>query len=423
MTIRKHEKKDYTLTNFRTFYSIVEVIQKKMPIKSIWMVQHGGSIKKEYDPNIDTYNVFGYSDFIEIIDTLKPDLVVTIGGDFEYLERSMLKAAKSRGVPTVDIASSIFEQSYFKKDFSGAMIKGRLYAIADHGKLILKKYFFLLRTLYKGGYGLKYILSTIKKDLYLPFSSFVPRYSFDGGDLNIISTPDWLDILTNKGISRDRITITGECSMDDVYRDLVNIEVQNIQNIQTLDHNKLKIIFLTTPMVEHGYWTAKMRDELVAKVVKDLRDNFGDKIDLKMKIHPVNESPSEYRAILKDIYPDIEIIQQTKLIKLLMDFDIVIGFGISSAYFQALLLKKPIYIMNIYNENITRNIFIRENIVTECKSVEDLINKLKNKSFHPITQQKLDSIINKVFYKFDGRCTERASEAIIHLLKKYGKIN
>jgi hypothetical protein len=423
MTIRKHEKMDYTLTNFRTFYSIMDIIRKKIPIKEIWMVQNGGSKNKEYDDDIDIYNVYSYSDFVEIMTVLKPDLVVTIGGDFEYLERSMLKAAKARGVPTVDIASSLIEQSFFKKGFSNAMLKGRLYALSDHGKLIMKKYFFLLRTLYRGGYGIKYILATIIKDIYLPISTFVPRYNFDGGDLNIISTPEWLGILTARGITEDRIAITGECSMDSIYHDLLDLKIEDNQDVPLRPVNKLRILILSTPMVEHGYWTVKMRNELVADVVKALKENFLEKIELKLKIHPVNETIQVYREILKDIYPDVEIFQQTNLINLLKDSDIVIGFGITSAYFQALLLRKPILLMNIFNEDVSKNIYMRENIVTECKSAEELINHIKNKSYDSIDEKRLNTIIDKVFYKFDGKCTERASESIIELLKKFHKID
>lgn len=386
------------------------------------MVQNGGSKKKEFDENIDTYNVFSYSDFVEIMDLLKPDLVVTIGGDFEYLERSMLKAAKSKGIPTVDIASSIIEQSFFKKGFSNAMLKGRLYALTDHGKLIVKKYLFLIKTLYRGGYGIKFILSTIRKDIYLPLSTFVPRYSFDGGDLNIIPTPEWLDILVSKGIGMDRIAITGECSMDKIYDELQSMKVQNESRIEIKESNRIKIIFLTTPMVEHGYWTTKMRNDLVANVMKALRENFKDLIDLKLKIHPVSEKISDYREIVKDIFPDIQIIQQANLLNLLRESDIVIGFGITSAYFQALLLRKPTFMMNIFNEDISKNVYIRENIVTECRNTEDLINHIKNSTYQVISEERLNTVIDKIFYKFDGQCTERASKAIINLLKKFHKI-
>jgi hypothetical protein len=413
---------DYTLTNFRTFYSIADIIRKKIPINEIWMVQNGGSKNKEYDENVDTYNVFRYSDFVEIMETLKPDLVITIGGDFEYLERSMLKAAKAQNIPTVDIASSVFEQSYFKRDFSNAMLMGRLYAMTDHGRLIVKKYFFLIRTLRRAGYSLGYIFSTIVKDIYLPLSTFVPRYNFDGGDLNIIPTPQWLDLLISRGIDEKRIAITGECSMDSIYHDLMNSGMQSNRDQEIPNNDPLRLLFLTTQMVEHGYWTMRMRNDLVASVVKALKDNFGDRIDLKLKIHPVNEKVSEYRDIIKDINPRIEIIQQAKLLDLIRNSDLVIGFGITSAYFQALLLRKPILLMNIYNEDISKNIYIRENIVTECKSVDELIDRIKNSTYETINEKRLDNIITTVFYKFDGKCTERAADSVIALLKKYHKI-
>jgi len=423
MTIRKHEKKDYSLTNFRTFYSIVHILRKHIPIDEVWLVQEGGSKEKQFDDKIQVYNVFSYPDFVEILEILKPDLVVTIGGDFEYLERSMLKAAKAKGIPSVDIASSVIEQSYFKKGYSNAMLKGRLYALSDHGKRILKKYFFLLKTLYKSGYGVRYILTTVLKDIYLPLSTFVPRYNFDGGDLNIIPSPDWMNVLTTKGIDESRIVITGECSLDDIYRDLQEIKSENIRRPPIKSGSAVKILFLTSPLAEHGYWSTKMRNDLVSGVVKGLKDEFKDNLDLTLKIHPVNESIEVYKQILEDILPDVNILQQGNLLTLLNEVDIVIGFGITSAYFQALFLRKPVLLMNIYDEDVSKNIYMREKIVTECKSIEELVHRITGKSYYTIDEYRLDTIINKVFYKFDGKCTERASESILELLKSHQKIN
>ncbi|MBA3750498.1 MAG: hypothetical protein H0X03_06340, partial [Nitrosopumilus sp.] len=208
MTIRKHEKMDYTLTNYRSFYSIINVIRTKIPVKELWVVQNGGSTSKKYDDDIDTYNVFSFNDFNEIMNILKPDLVISIGGDFEYLERSMLKAASAKGIPAVDMISSVIELSYFKRGNSSGIIPGRIDAIRDHGKNIVRKYFFLIKTLFRAGYGTRYILRMIIKDLYLPLTTFVPRYNFGGGDINIVNTPYWIDHLVKKGIDKSTIVVT-----------------------------------------------------------------------------------------------------------------------------------------------------------------------------------------------------------------------
>lgn len=420
MTIRKHEKMDYSSTNYRTFFSIVEVLGKRIPIEDLWMVHNGGSKLKEYNDNVTAYNVFAFSDFVEIMEILKPDLVISMGGDFEYLERSMLKAAKAKGILTVDIVSSVYELSYLEKGSSDSIITGRLYALVNRGGYILRKYFFLLKTLYRAKYGVKYIFTTVLKDMYLPLSAFVPRYNFGAGNLNIVPTPTWINILTKKGIEKETIVVTGECSMDKIYDDL-RVYKESHRNDRIRD--RLKIVFITTNMVEHGYWKPKMRDELVRNVFKGLKEEFGPSIELKVKIHPVNESEQTYKNLISDIDSKIPVIQKADLLELIGESHVVIGFGITSAYLQAILLRKPVILLNFYNENVSNNIYIRENIVTECTSIDELINLLKRKSYKVIDDDRLDDLIQKIFYKFDGKCTQRASKAIFDLLLQSGKIS
>jgi hypothetical protein len=410
---------DYSATNYRTFFSIVDVLSKRLPIKKLWMVHNGGSTLKGYDSNVDTYNVFAFSDFVEIMEVLKPDLVISIGGDFEYLERSMLKAAKARGIPTVDIVSSVYELNYLEKGPSNTIFSGRLNAIGERGKYILSKYIFLIKTLYRASYGFKYIGTTILKDIYLPLSAFVPRYNFGGGDLNIVPTPDWLDILTKKGISGDTIVVTGECSMDPVFHDL-NKRNQTVSK-NFVNSTKFRILFITSPMVEHGYLKSTMRDDMVRKVFKGLREKFGHAIELKIKIHPVNEDVNTYKDLIKDIDSEVPIIQKANLLDLLEETDLTIGYGFTSAFLQAVLLRKPVILLNFYNDTY-KNIYIREKLITECTSVDELIDMINEKSYRINDDVTISKTIQNIFYKFDGKCCERAADAIFNLLKTHSKI-
>jgi hypothetical protein len=409
---------DYSSTNYRTFFSIVEVLGKRIPIKDLWMVHNGGSKLKEYDDNVGVYNVFAFSDFVEIMEILKPDLVISIGGDFEYLERSMLKAANAKGIPTVDIVSSVYELSYLEKGDSNTIFSGRLYAITERGRYILSKYIFLIKTLYRASYGIRYILTTILKDIYLPLTTFVPRFNFGGGNLNIVPTPDWVSILSKKGIKRDDIVVTGECSMDSVFYDLNNRTLAISNNSKA---EKLRILFITSPMVEHGYLKSTLRDELIKNVFKALRDNLGRSTELKIKIHPVNEKMDTYKNLIKDIDPEIPIIQKGNLLDLLENTDIVIGYGFTSAFLQAVLLRKPVILLNFFNDTY-KNIYIRENLISECTSAEELVDMINKNSYKINDDITLNKFIQKVFYKFDGKCTERAADAIFGMLKAHNKI-
>lgn len=424
MCCRKTETLDYTLSNYNTFYLLVKELQKKFNIKQLWLVEEGGNSDKKYDEKVDVYNIFSFDHFGEIIDVLQPDLVITIGGDYEYLERSMLKAAAAKDVPSVDITSTVIEQGYFTREYSRGIFSGRINALRDHGKNILRKYIFLIKTLYKTNYGIFYVIKSVIKDIYLPFTTFVPRYNFGGGSINIVSTPDWFDFLLKKGIDKSKIVVSGECSMDPIYHKIktMNASLYAKDTIE-IKMNPITILFITTPMVEHGYWKPAMRDRIVISVVDGIKRWFGNTVKLIIKIHPVSENIDVYHKLVRNIAPDTEIVQQGDLLQIIARSDIVLGFGITSAYFQAMFLQKPIFLMNFFNEDPRRNVYFREKIAVECKTIDELINYLRNGTYHRVNDHEQEKIIEKIFYKFDGKCSARAANHITNLLTEYNKID
>ncbi|MDF0681309.1 MAG: hypothetical protein P0116_10120 [Candidatus Nitrosocosmicus sp.] len=361
MCCRKTETSDYSLSNYNTFYLLVRELQKKFSIKQLWLVEEGGNLNKKYDAQRDIYNVFSFHHFGEIIDVLQPDLVITIGGDYEFLERSMLKAAAAKGIPSVDITSTVIEQGYFTKEYSSGIFSGRINALRDHGKNILKKYIFLIKTLYKTNYSVIYILNCILKDAYLPFTTFVPRYNFGGGSINIVSTPDWVKFLMSKGIDKNKIVVSGECSMDPIFHRVKLFKKEDgRKRVSNLTNRPMQILLVTTQMVEHGYWKPYMRDTVVTAIVRGFKEEFGNNVVIKIKIHPVSENKETYSRLIRGIAPETEIHQQGDLVELIANSDYVVGFGITSAYFQAFLLRKPLFLMNIFKEESERNVYFRE---------------------------------------------------------------
>jgi hypothetical protein len=410
MMVRKNENTDYRLSHLRSFSTIAEALGKTNKIEEIWMVQEGGS-NADSAPTNNIYNIFSFRDFNEVLEKLKPDLVIAFGGNYEYLERSMIKAAQSRGISSATVLSSVIESWVASSDYVPGLFSGRLHALRDHGMNIIKKYLFMLRTLYHAGYGLRYILRTIIKDAYLPFTSFSPIYTFGGADLNIISTPEWAEKIIKSGVDEKKVVVTGDCSMDSVYQQLAS-------STHSRSDKKIpvEILFITSPMVEHGYWKPAMRKEVVSSVVRALSEQSTNKVNLRVKIHPKTERLDVYKEILSPINPNIEIIQTANLLDLINDSDMVISFCSSSALIQALLLNKPIFIMNIFNEDINRNIYLKEDLAIECKTVESLLRVIHDVEVEGIAGKDPSAFIEKTFYRFDGKCSERAAEALLDLL-------
>lgn len=410
ISVRNDEADIYKKSFVRGFFSILKSLRKSMEIKQIWIVTNGGSFSKTYDDNIDIYNAFSFSDANEVIERLDPDLVM-VPGDYEYLCRSILKAAVHKGIPTVNVLSSTFEIRLLENSYDKQRVIGRLELLRTDKRRIIRKYVFLLKTLLHARYGTGYIIRTIIRDAYFPFISWEPRYRFGGGDLNIVSTPMLADVLEKHDIDRSKIAVTGDVGMDAIYDDLTRLPRKTMR-----DNNKVEVLFITDSMVEHGYWTAGMRKEIVTTVVRAINEQLRNEASLRLKIHPSSERLSVYRQLVDPIDPSIEIIQHGDLLSLINDSDVVVTFGVSSGLFEVLLLEKPMYFMNIFDEDTSKNIFLKEKVATECKTTEALISEIRNRTYYRIDSRRVHSLLEKYTYKFDGKCSERAASHIISLL-------
>ena len=315
MCVRKSADDNYKLSAQRSLRSILDALRMRMEVKEIWIVHTGGSIFKEYDDNIEVYNAFSFRDGTEIIRILRPDLVI-ISNDYEYLQRSIMKAAASAGIPTVDLLASAFGLMEVDEGNAKRKVIGSFQLFKDHPTSIIRRYLFLLNTLFRAGYGLGYIMTTLIKDIYLPFISWTSRYSFGGGDMNIVSTPRWADLLVKNRIDRSKIVVTGDISMDAIHYKLANIKRE------PASVGKVEILFITSPMVEHGLWSHDMRNEVITSVVKAIKGKLGDGYNLKLKIHPTSENLDTYKQILNPIDPGIEIIQNADLLLLINSSDL-----------------------------------------------------------------------------------------------------
>jgi hypothetical protein len=417
MSVRRDADSSYTLSALRGYEYVLGALRKYFHIKEIWIVEIGGSNFKKYDEKIELYNAFSFANGNEIIDNLKPDLVVSSAGDYEYLHRSILKAATRKGIPTVDILYSAFGLSILNEGYEREKTVGRLYALWRHGPSIAKRYIFLLRTLYHADHTLGDILRTIMLDLYLPFVSWLPRYRFGGGDLNIVSTPGWVDFLVKNRIDKKKIVVVGDISMDPVYHKLMLLNDKNNETVRVENRNNIEILLITSPMADHGLWTSSMQNELVTKVAENIVKQFKNRVNFRIKIHPTSESLETYNRILSSIAPSVEVIQKADLLSLVDKSDIIISFGNSSALFEPLLLRKPIYIINIFNEDASKNLYLKENVATECRTIDELIEKIRNASSSQIDLNRIYAFVEKQVYLFDGKCSERAAKHIISLLE------
>lgn len=398
----------YQIGSFRFVYSILEALRKKVEIKEVWVVEKGGNIGKTYVNSVDSYNVFSFKNGKELVENLKPDIFLGYSS-YEFLSRSLLKACTAKKIPTALLIGGILWLSSKENTLSKNM-PGRLYQLKTKGGHIIKKYLFLIKTLISLRYGFFFIVKSILQDAYYPLKYKFPEYKLGGANLNICSNYNWVQELVKDDFDKNNLVVVGEGAVDYLYQRTSNLKKP------TKENGKIEILFITAGLVEHGFWKPTMREELVTKVVKSIKDEVGEITNLRIKIHPTTEKLEDYRKIVDKIDPSIEILQKVDLIDLINQSDIIVTFGQSAALSEAILLKKPIFIMNLFNDGIENYALLQERIALECKSTDVLVSKIKDGSYINMTTHGIEKFIEKYFYKFDGKCGERAADLILSLL-------
>lgn len=391
------------------FSVILKALKKNIVVEDIWMGGKGGTFTTTYNEKVAGYNIFAFRDANQILEKLNPDLIM-LATTHEYSSRSILYAAKSRSIPTVIIYSGLPPET--TKKSVGKNISIRLNQLTTSGKIFFKKYNFLIKTILGSGHSISYLIKTILDDIYtLSTSVLGAEFRFDFADMYICSNFYWADQAIKKGINKQKIMVTGEYAVDPIYDKISSLNKKK-------KSDKTEILFITTALVEHGFWKPSMRKELVTKVVKAIKEQAGDITNLRFKIHPTAERIEDYEEIIKPIDPSIRIFKHEDLSSLINESDLIITTGGPSAVLlEIILLKKPLFIMNLFNEN-DGSIYLKEKVVTECHNTDMLIQKIKDGSYASIDKEKIDAFMEKLLYKFDGKCGERAANHILSLIKK-----
>ncbi|MDE2588674.1 MAG: UDP-N-acetylglucosamine 2-epimerase, partial [Patescibacteria group bacterium] len=226
-----------------------------------------------------------------------------------------------------------------------------------------------------------------------------------------------IEPLVKRGFQRSSLIVVGNPTYDLIFQKLQKFKQS------TKKSDKIRILMLTTDVSgQGGHWSKKRRDSMIKGIVQEIYKHK-DSMSLVIKIHPSNESLSEYRDLINPIDPSISVYQEGDIVDLLENSDVVISSSTSTALVCALIAKKPIIIFNAFN--IENDFFLERGLALECKDVSTLVTSIHQVlSPNPTTVKKIEKHIGEFVYKLDGRSCERVSNAIIELLKnQYRKPN
>ncbi len=417
----------HTLPNITTaatvfFENLLPVMRKYEEVHITWLIYAPEKIEipSNLDNTISIIDIHDFSDGLEIITTVKPDIVFSSFTN-NPINHALALAAKIENVLLVgEFYSSFspisnkgkmlieFSKSFFSNSVSTDN-KPNQKKFMRRGKFFLYKIKFFLKT-HKSCHAnfLKII-----KELFIilwSFYSYIKNPTKDikfGCDLYLIfGKKDFEDAIKN-GYQSKNLFLSGNIRYDSLFKNLKKFQKKQISK-------NLKILMITTPFYEHGWWSKKQRDTIIKSIVQEIVKQKD--YHLTIKIHPSSENLSEYKSLINSIDSTIPLFQKGDILKFLEDTDLVISFITSEAVLSSLFSQKPIVLFSAGQYKNT--LLVDKELVSECNSINSLSSVIDNShSNFSIQKKKIDLFIEDYFFKSDGLASERVTKKILELLK------
>lgn len=347
---------------------------------------------------------YGTKNVVRIIRSENPDAIV-VGSDQDYLRRAFAQAGNDLGIPTVLFQLGISSNVANK---SSIVVKRTLHRVRCNAGNIFTKYLYLFRTVAGLGWNPYRIMRMVLGDTRVAFTIDDDRGRYAQ---HILVAGNWeKKILEERGIDNRKITLVGRPS--------VGVYSGAFKEFGVVDGQKV-VLFLTTAMAEHGWWSAERRRALVVGAVEELLLLRSEKVKLVIKIHPM-ENLEVYQKMLEG--RDIILCRDVSLEDVVNVSDVVVVGGFSTTVLEASELGKPVVMLNVYNEVESipyaemglalevRNLKLLSGIVTQLlvggKAREELLDK--SKAFFGSNEEFTD-----------GKATNRIAETIMGIAKEH----
>jgi len=408
---------------------VLESLREKTPTKITWVIYQPDKIETFDEQDTSIRDIHEFSNGLELLENLNPD-VVMVGMAIEPISYSISTSAKFLGIPLIAFEGTIPSTEYVKntKNYSTSQVARKFFSdqipsdsteqkqFMRRGKFIFYKYFFLLKTKRVLKIGYLQIILAFFKDLNSHLSGkSLPLNKL--ADLVLVTYESLTDSFLKEGFRKEQLKVVGNPLLDKIHELLVRKKTSAI-------NNDIKILIMTDPLYEHGFWSSIQRTEFLEQLFKELQND--EEISFTIKIHPSSENIEYYKKLLGDLNINSEIFQSENLWDIIYDFDMVISFGFSNAHtivaysgMKMILLdtRLDMPIMELVKEGITSG------HIKQCRQIENLIpliHNFKNQKVH-LTQDFIRER-NKLFFQFDGKSSERIAESIVNLIERRNSI-
>ena len=400
--------------------NILLELNNQFTLNVVWLIFQPSPFSDYSFKNYKIVDYHKYDDAVDVIDKIQPDLIINevrlgINGICFGI------SSKYREIPSITITptgkSEFFSTTFSTKSNFQLIFSDKIIADVSNNKpkkfAMLKysihRYGFLLKSLKNSGYGFIDILK---------FISFYPRFQIlsktypalhkiTSGNLNFCFNEHWYGRLLDAKFDKSTLILEGDPAFDDLYD-----ENQNSPN-DKFDTNQTKVLFCPTPMHEHGWLTKAEEDDLILKIIKEVR-NY-PQFDISLKIHPSSSSYDEYESLLKSLNQPITLFQKENIMSLLKEFDVMLTYGSSNVILNGILSKTPVILFNFDQKNKLSRLNDSE-IIKECNDIAELHSQLsliKN----PVSKEILENYIKSQIGIFDGKNSQRIAKHIEKLIK------
>lgn len=406
----------------QVFDNLLPVLKTKANIHMIWFVYKPERIENTGSDSITILDIHDHENALEILKDTNPDIVFA-NSDPNLIDYAFSQAAKFLHIPVVSPFFSRGPQisrTRLVKSRINALLQNSIPSDTDkdqkqfmkRGRFFVYKYMFLLKT----QKAMKMNVFNILQNFFILLQAHFRTGQDFLIDSRFANTLHWLDSqyyfksLIDAGFEKSSIVITGNPMYDPVF--------QKLQKLSPVIKNddKIRILFLTNGMYEHGFWTREQRDLIVSQIISEI-SKYKNEMSLVVKIHPSSEVLADYQKLITPIDSTIPIYQKGDVLEFLNKADVVIGFQANSALEYSLISKKPIIICNFYD--LKGDLFLERRLALECKDVASLIPAIKKIIIeNPATSKKLEQYIQDNLYKADGKSSERLCNAVLNLLDK-----
>ena len=423
VTTANHPSKNSTINKIVKNY--IKNLKEIDSVYCIWFLYNQKkniTSKNEDEIILDIHN---YNDAIEVLKETKPDCVLANNNQYSTIDYAFSIAAKFLKIPLIyykivdftdeeNLKNNVMIQNNFKRIMKKIFLKDPE-TNKFVGLFIIYKNKFLFKTKNKIKINLiKNIKSQFEHIIFNFYGNPKKRFS-NIGDLNIVNNEMWSNVFKKCGINDEKIVITGNPYWDDYHKIFNNLEISN----NPIKKNPIRVLILTTPLLEHGHWSKNQKDQNISKLIEVLSKEKD--IEFSFKIHPTSEYIDSYNRYIKN--DKVKIFQNEFFWDICNNFDVVISYGFSMIHIEIALAGYRMILCD-FNDNFRIMPMVDSGItsgyIQKCDNLDELSTQIKNLVNKKIEFDKnYTREVEKYLYKFDGNSGMRVAKSIQKLLQSH----